>query len=444
MNKWLKNELAGVSLGDKRLDDRLLEVVEGKCRFPNRSLSRIFPNLGERKGAYRLIANSKVTMEKILESHFQASCKRVSGDHLVLAIQDSSNLNFGSSPAELGYLDHGRGNGLMGHMNLLVSGSGLPLGLCGASVWERQASEKGKTKDRRKVPIEERESYKWLASLQESQQRLAGKKVLHVGDREADVFALFRLAQEHEADLLVRSGQNRKLASENLLFDELDQAPLLGKTKVKVAKGKHRKTSDVTMGYKAIEVEVMPPQNPKRGGESVRLTVVEALELDKKKKEPLRWVLYTTLPVNSKADAERMVKYYSYRWLIERFFYVLKSGTKLQALQFESKERLQTAMAIYIIAAWKIMHLTYLARIEPQTKASEVFREIEWKVLAISALGTTKVPEKPPTVAQAVEWLALLGGKTWKGTPGMLVLWEGYAALNQQIKMAQIFMKGME
>lgn len=141
----------------------------------------------------------------------------------------------------------------------------------------------------------------------------------------------------------------------------------------------------------------------------------------------------TTLDVETTEEAFEKVRWYSYRWRIERFHYILKSGCKIEELQLETGDRLKNAIALYSFLAWRLAWITYQARETPNLPCTLILRDHEWKALYCQVYGTNRLPEKPPSLKKAVLLIALLGGflnRKSDGAPGVKVLWRGFRELN--------------
>ena len=146
----------------------------------------------------------------------------------------------------------------------------------------------------------------------------------------------------------------------------------------------------------------------------------------------VRWLLLTTMPVSSVEAAVQVVLWYSLRWLIERYHYVLKSGCRIEELQLETMQRLERALATYCIVAWRLLWLTYEARQAPDASCEVLLHKDEWQALYATIHQTPTPPEQPPTLHEAVSWIARLGGflgRTSDGEPGVQVIWRGWRRL---------------
>jgi len=156
------------------------------------------------------------------------------------------------------------------------------------------------------------------------------------------------------------------------------------------------------------------------------------------KEKPLCWLLITTLPITTFDDALQYVHWYSFRWLIERFHYVLKNGCKIEELQLEKMDRLRRAIATYSIIAWRMLQITYESRKNTKVLANKVLEKHEWEALYCITYKTPVPPKEIPTLHEAVHWIAKLGGflgRKSDGEPGVKVIWRGFSKLYNYVDM---------
>ncbi len=164
----------------------------------------------------------------------------------------------------------------------------------------------------------------------------------------------------------------------------------------------------------------------------MRVRVIEAIEQAPPDGETaVHWRLVTTLPVGSFAEARVVIGYYSQRWLIERYHFVLKSGCRVEELQLATAARLERAVATLTAVAWRLLYVTLLARSEPESSCAQVLTAPEWQSLCAVQKG--EVPPEAPTLSEAVVLIACLGGflnRRGDGAPGVKVLWRGLRRLS--------------
>jgi hypothetical protein len=181
-----------------------------------------------------------------------------------------------------------------------------------------------------------------------------------------------------------------------------------------------------------LSVQILSPayQKKDKSTKSISLTAIKAYEEDTNGEDSIEWYLLTSLPIESIDDAVKYTQYYAMRWLIERYHFTLKSGCQVEALQLETVERLENAVAVYCISAFRIMNITYQARIHPEWDARAVFTEDE--IFALKLKYDKKQEIAFVTIKTAVIWIAQLGGfmaRKSDGMPGMKTVWRGLLAL---------------
>ena len=368
----------------------------------------------------------------------------------MLAIQDTTDLNFTTRPCTqgLGFINQTKQQGIKVHTCFAVSGDGEPLGVLHQQCWNRP-QRSGKRAKRRKTPIEQKESYRWLQTLTAAEQRLdANVQIVHIGDREADIFELFAHPRSANSELLIRAEQNRKVAHElGYLIPTLEQAPIWGTISVELERNPKRPKREAKLQMRAIEVIVEVPQNhPKSQGLKplcLNAILVEEIKAPADGSQPIRWMLLTTLPVETFEQVREYVRWYTYRWLIERFHFTLKSGCGIEELQLQSRERLLKALATYSIVAWRLMWLVYRGRLTPEDSCESVLEKKEWRLLRRKFVPKSR-SKKPPTLRQAIRWIAQLGGflaRKGDGEPGVKTLWRGLAKLSALLEGMQLAAK---
>lgn len=359
---------------------------------------------------------AKDTMEAstILHGHVTATVGRAkaSASQVIIACQDSVYLNYSTHKAKAGLTPlQQQVMGLAQHNVLALGAQGQPLGL----FWQHTWARKGKN-----ASLFDKESDKWAKGLQAVNDLApaVGKKIVLVQDRESDILAFFKAPRAEQVELIVRVCQNRKLEdpASGAVF-KLDKAEerlaAAGTAQVKVIRQNREVT--LTLQLKAGQVSVHPGKDKSAALHKTQpMTLVSAREiaaLDQKGNdcyqahEAADWLLLTTLAPGEEHSALDIVNYYALRWRIERFHYVQKSGAlNVEALRFGDVHTLINALAFYAIIAWRVLHLTYLARHAPQTTAGECFDETEIRILSHYARTQVK------TITQAMKGLGTLVG----------------------------------
>lgn len=327
---------------------------------------------------------------------------------------------------------------------LAVAPKGIALGLFDQHIWTRAPEERGKRTRKRQKPIEEKESYKWLRSMDQSQAGVSKDiRLVHVGDREADVYEFFDHAITNQQDVLVRIVQNRITTKACKLFDQVKQEPLAGQIVAHIPRDTRRNlpAREVTLEIRYRRVHIQAPHNtPKKfvANRTVSVSIAHVQEINPPEGvEPIEWYLSTSMDIASLDEAAEKINWYIHRWKIERFHYILKSGCEIEKLQNRRAERLQKLILVYSIISARILGMTYMARQHSEEPCTMFLEEEEWQVLYCIANRTSTVPQTAPTIKEAVSYLAKLGGflgRKGDGEPGAKVIWKGLNELTIVLK----------
>ena len=445
--EWVQKEVEGCDFGDRRLGKRcekLLAALSGRLGY---SLPLACQDWANTKAAYRFLANARVSEREILAGHFQATRDRAAAtEGPLLVLHDTTDFSFTRrNGAAIGLLrklpiQSACGApivacGMLMHSSLVVTADGVPLGLGAIKFWTRKRF-KGTNALKRKinptrVPIETKESIRWLENLQHST-ALVGEpeRCIHIGDRESDIYELFCLAQKEKTRFLLRTCVDRVAGDGTTLISELlAQAPVKGHYCLQVT-DKRGKQREAKLAIKVLPLVVQPPLYKKRTYPELSLTVIEARERGRvKNAERIVWKLITNLPVRSLRAAIEKLTWYAMRWKIETFHKILKSGCRAEESRLRTAERLVNLLAIFCILSWRVFWVTMLRRVAPLLKAPVVFTPSELQLL--KSLQTRNMRDKA-----SLDWcilqIAKLGGYLARAAdppPGPLVLWRGLARL---------------
>jgi Domain of unknown function (DUF4338)/Transposase Tn5 dimerisation domain/Transposase DNA-binding len=440
---WAEEELGRASLGDRRLVQRACQLARAFWARPQAALPQACGTRANTKAAYRFLDNPRVTMKGLLSSHVEATTRRMAHEKVVLAVQDTTSLNYSTHPAtEMLGLIGSQAEGLIGmhvHSTLAFNLAGTPLGLVDVQCWTRCPEEFGKKHQRYHLPMEAKESVRWLRSLEQLeglQKQCPQTQLISVGDSEADIYELFVWAKEKPGrpSLLVRATRERLLEeSQEHLIHYVDGLPVAGHLELRVPRREGRAARTATLSVRFGQVELCAPQR-KADLPSVRLWVVSSMEEHPPPGvEPLRWDLLTTCPVQDLEGALEKLQWYTGRWGIEVFHRVLKSGCQIETRQLAGADRLEACLAIDMVVAWRIFHLTKLGRETPEVPCTVFFEENEWKALVVFVNKNPKLPEQAPNLRTAIHMVAGLGGflgRKSDGDPGTQTLWLGLQRLD--------------
>lgn len=462
---WAIDEMKDVQLGDKRLNDRLVEVLSQLGTRPTMSVPAACGGAAETAGAYRLFANEKTTFENVLQPHVEATRRRIAERDVVLLVQDTTEIDLTRPEKQVigaGPLDDGPRRGAFLHPLHALTPDGTPMGTVYATAWTRDDSpppSKSEREHRRKhTPIEEKESHRWVETLhhaREEAQRAPQTKFVCIADSEADIYELLAEAQAepHRPDFIVRACQDRALHEEdspenaelsddaaNLLRDQvLTREVLFTHTikvrgrQVKVACDKRgrrqpRKSRSAKVEVRAAALTLRPPWRHDRKLPPVTVNVVLVREIDPPADDvPVEWILLTSLPIDDVEAVRTVIQYYCVRWMIEVFFRTLKSGCRVEGRRFEHIDRFLPCLAVYLIVTWRTLFVCRLGREFPDTSCEAVFEPSEWKAVYY-VIHQEPPPANPPTLKQMIRLVAQLGGyvnRPRDDEPGPQTVWLG-------------------
>lgn len=458
MSENIAEEFKGADLKDARLQQRLLKVVSALAEAPAASISAACGGWAEIAGALRLLHCDKATPQALLDPHRDAVIRRCAGHPCLIVSQDTTELDFTHMEATegLGPLNSEKRRGFFMHSLHVGSEQGLPLGILSAATHIRDDEHFRINGKRKKRPIEEKESYRWLVGYRKTCELAlalpAECEVFSVSDREGDIHEVFEARREAveaggpAAHWLIRANQDRAL--ENIekddparLFAALEAAPVLGhiefEISAKMSRVTKKKGSRVSnprtartarQTLRMMKITPRPPQRP-GGGKVVPVTFWAVLADEENPppgQDPLRWVLLTSKPVKTFGDACRMVRIYLRRWDIEVFHRVLKTGCRVERIQIKQSDALIRALMIYVVIAWRILYLTHLGRNCPELPCGMVFAAAEWKSACAVVKRDPQAGE--PTVGEFIGIVGKLGGHPGRkgdGPPGPQRIWVG-------------------
>jgi len=420
---------------------------------PTAPIPEACPNGGEAKGAYRFVENDRILPGCIREAHQQATLERVRAHPVVLAVQDTTSLNYSTHPKTQGLGLLGSHSpktiGLLLHSTLALTPTGQPLGFLHNAVRARQGCKLAATRSQRKLV--HKESYKWVESLQACQ-ALAPlcpqTQLVNLTDREGDLYDLFVQAltapSEARVHLLVRAHQNRKLEDpDRPLWQEVGRQRVAATLSVLVGRRGDQPSRIARLNIRFCAVQLKAPKR-KAGQPSIELWAIEAQESSLTPPGAARivWRLLTTLPVTSAQEAIEKVQWYAQRWQIEVIHKVLKSGCQIEQRQLETAQRLERILSIDLVVAWRVLALCKAARELPDDPISNWLPSAQWQALCCYVYQRTTPPKTVPGVREAVRWIAQMGGflaRKSDGEPGTKTLWRGLQHLSAMTDMWQVF-----
>jgi transposase-like protein/DDE family transposase len=450
---WIDREIAACEFADARLGSRFRSLLERFGDAVGESIPMVCQDWADTKAAYRFFSNERVEEGDILEGHFQATHDRfAASDDTVLVLHDTTEFSFQrQDPRQIGItynVNSGRDKegrirahtvcGILMHSSLAVTTDGLPLGLAAVKFWSRKKF-KGTAALKRKVnptrvPIEKKESVRWLENLKRSTELLgAPGRCIHIGDRESDIYELFCTAQQIDTHFLVRTCVDRLAGDgDHTVSAAMAKAKVRGRHRIEVQDA-HSNPEMVELEIKYERLQLRPPIGKQKQYPPLELTVLHAQEYGKpKNRKRIDWKLITDLPVRTLKDAIEKLKWYAQRWKIEVFHKILKSGCKAEDRRLRTAERLVNLIAIFCIVSWRIFWMTMLNRSDPNASPSRALTKTEIRLL------DHFVPDKSASadrnsISRYIVKIARLGGYLARASdpaPGNIVMWRGLSRLS--------------
>ena len=459
INSWGMSEFSNVTLGDKRLTDRLIRMVDSFANKPESSINQACESWAETKAAYRFFQNENVKECEILDAHITKTIERIKNYDRILVIQDTSYITYTNhkKTTGLGILTRTGTNqkeakGLVMHTAFAVSANGLALGLLDQKIYSRppiseEIKKLKKSSHNNAVHIEDKESIKWLEALKETVNSATNvsTQVVTVCDREADIYDFFECAKIHNSNILVRAAQDREVNKKSRyctkdkkkLWKLVESVECSGKIAIEVPSRDNKPGRTAHLEVRFGKFMMAPPVNSIRH-KTERLPSLQmyAIQIIEKKEplgtKPLEWMLLTNIAVNNFEEAVEKVKWYCLRWKIEVFHKILKSGLKVEECRLGAGERLIKYLTVMSIIAWRIFFITLIARSSPNIPCTILLAEEEWRVLYVKIYRKAPPNDTIPTIKDAIIWVARLGGYLARKNdpePGPIVIWKGWQRL---------------
>jgi hypothetical protein len=454
---WGEREFKAVELGDKRLEQRLKVVAEDLSARPQAPINQASDDWAAAKAAYRFFENPKASEEKIFAAHRTCTVQRLQGQPIVLAIQDTTYLNYSHHPQTrgLGPIGDSRSDaqGLIMHSTLVVTPEGLPLGLLTQKIWARASYSQQSARERKNTAIEQKESYRWIEALQETVAWApASSQVVTLCDREADIYEFLAEAQQLEAKFVLRAAWDRHIEHDDFprLWPLLDGQAVAGYVTIALPAREKRQKRKARLALRFTAVTLDPPQRPRAAVPeplpALSLYAVHVKEVEPPPEEPtLEWMLLTNIAVHTFEEALQRVEWYRRRWLVEEFHKILKSGCRVEGCRLQTAQRLCRYVTLCSVIAWRLYWLTHVNRTAPTAPATTILAPEE--VAALQALSSGALPpaNSPLTTREAVRLIAKLGGflgRRHDGEPGITVIWRGWQRLSDLALMWLLITEG--
>lgn len=450
---WSQSEVDQAAFKDVRLGRRFSDLL---CRLSDRmggTIPLACQDWAGTKAAYRFFSNPKVEEGEILSGHMEATKARyAASEGPILVLQDTTEFTYQRrNPHDIGFtksvnsgrdkdgrLRHHAVCGILMHSSLAVTEQGLPLGLAAVKFWNRDkfkgAAQLERKINRTRIPIEAKESVRWLDNLRQSVALLGQPdRCVHVGDRESDIYELYCLAKNLGTHFVVRTVVDRLAGNgDHTVKSEMHEAPSAGTYNIDV-----RVDDDtikrVTLDIRYKRIHVRPPIGKQKRYPALDLTVIHASEVGVPSgRKPILWKLVTDLEVANLDAAIEKIRWYSLRWKIEVFHKILKSGCRAEDAKLRTADRLTNLVALFCIVSWRVLWMTMIARTAPEASPTIVFTATEISILDRVIADSGNRGAKPGTLQFYLNKLSRLGGYLARMSdppPGNTVVWRGLRRL---------------
>jgi Transposase DDE domain len=382
---------------------------------------------GDRAGEIRLtrfLRNAAVTPQEMAAQAAMGTSRRCQGRD-VLVIQDTTVVR-----------SQGGGGDYLHAVMALDARDGAILGLVDGQFLRRAAGRKAQ---RRSLPVEEKESFRWLQAADQAASVCAGaRRVTVVSDREGDIYEAFALRPDG-VELVVRAAQDRSLDDEGRLFAALDALPEAGRADLDLPAQPGRKARTTQL---AVRFAVLPLAKPARGFGKALPDAIQVQCLDVREVCPppgasvVHWRLLTTRPIEDAAQAWAVVDLYRKRWAIEQLFRTLKTqGFDIEGLRIEEPAPRDNLLMAALIAAVVVQQMVHArdggpGPLRPCTDAFDPEDLPLLEAFCEKLQGKTerqKNPHPKGSLAYAAWVCARLGGWTgYYGKPGPVVMLQGW------------------
>lgn len=450
---WIDRELVGSEFRDARLSKRLRKLFERFSDGLGESIPLVCQDWANTKAAYRFLSNHRVTEAEILAGHFDATRERCAAtDAAVLILHDTTEFTYHRADVQaigiihrspIGLDRDGKPRhyivcGIQMHSSLAVTTDGLPLGLTAIKFWTR-SEFKGCNALKRKinptrVPIEKKESIRWLENMKQSTALLNDpKRGVHIGDRESDIYELFCMAEALGTHFLVRTCVDRLAGDgKHTIATEMKEVRVQGLHRIQVRDEKGD-PSEAVLEIKYRRIRVLPPIGKHKQYPELLLTIIHAQERGTPSgREKIDWKLITNLPVSSRQKAIEKLKWYSMRWKIETFHKILKSGCRAEESRLRTAQRLTNLIAVFCVLSWRVFWLTMLNRTAPDASPVLAFTALEIRLLDQLAKDKGILRPQTKSISTYLTRIARLGGylaRAGDAPPGNMVIWRGLSRL---------------
>jgi hypothetical protein len=434
--QWAEQTFGQVQLRDLRRTRRAVKVASAMARDVSASLPKQQHTWKDVKALYRLLDESDVTFEALMQPHYQQTCEEIGTQAVILLVQDTTEIDLShrSKISGIGQIGNAKGRGMLLQTVLAVMPETQAVLGCMAQKPFVRIPAPAKEQRYQRRHREHRATDVWMEMVKQIGSPRATGLWVHVGDRGADMFPFFRACLSTQTHFVVRAAQNRRIEAEEEEVDHLlDLArtwPSQDQHPFEVPASHGRQDRQTTLQISFGQASVLSPCKDARGSkEPLPLWVIRVWEEDGPEgEEALEWILLTDLPTLTTQQAWKRVSWYRCRWVVEDYHQCLKTGCRIEERQVQTAERLIRLLGCLSPIAVRLLQLRDLSRNEPDGLAQQV---IEAPLLAVLAERSGQ-PSSTMTLRTFWTEVARMGGylaRRSDGPPGWKTIWKGWLQL---------------
>ena len=418
-------DFSAATFSDPLLGVRLRILTTDLEKRPGCALPQACRSPAALKGAYRFLAHPAVGVANLLPAFLRPGIHALARQRAVIVPHDTTTFNFShlESASGLGFInDSETARGIHLHSSLLLDRDGNLVGIAALQFWVRAQFRAETDAQVRQLPIEAKESHKWLRGMRAVHEAFAAvtdtpPRVIHVMDREGDIHEVFQEVRQLGADAVIRCAQDRRVEGDacnpiDYSKKRVAAQAALGTMTIRVPRqtGGYRQA---LVEVRALDLRLRPHQGKHKSRRPVALGLIEIREISAPPAGEAKasWWLWTTLRVRRVRQVKRVLQIYKARWRLEDYHRALKTGCQVEKLRLPDGDKLMKALAIQAYVATRVVRIRDCAKSDPEQDCAACFSADEWQLLfARQQQRPWRPADGQPTLGAVVKWLARLGG----------------------------------
>lgn len=422
-----KEDWLDANLGDERLNKRAMLLGAEFLKNPFVSPPKMMKSFKATKAFYRFMDSDKVSHEKLISSHVKKTREKLAEHKVILAVQDSITISLDRNYEIKGLYQIG-GNkicetqGIVVHNTLSVipyEEYGIIEGLLHQTIHRRKIKEERNKNNK--------DSILWIKGIEAIGNPPPNTSIIDVMDRGADIISVMNSSIKHNHEFIIRARFDRYLNEKEgiRLFGFTKSLPVAGHTFLDIQgnNGRKKRTAKLNISFSNI---ILPQTENKRKNLPVKCSIVHVFEDGSKDdQEPIEWFILTSMDVRTFEDALKIVRYYSFRWIIEEYHKCMKTGFRLEETQLKTLRRIENLLGFIAVSSVKLLQLRDIVRNDPNADAKEYVEKEDVEIVR----AYYKIENKDMTIDRFLRYIAQMGGflnRKSDGNPGWQSIWEGW------------------